>query len=226
LRSIPVFVTVFFLILSVSSLLVQAQQAQYSIPIHPIKLGFTVGIVIPAEPAWAHQSVLDAMGIWNQAQEWFTQTYYPNGKTYHFIESEAGGVHVIFEYLNDQCGTTGSDVKLRLSNAKNETRSPLTVTICGLHEFGHLLGLEHTAVSKDLMNGQLLWIPSYPSTLDLYAVHVISAGVTSRRTVALPSGIPYMTVPEEALPEFPLSSELIVSVVLLLAFALVKRRRF
>jgi hypothetical protein len=227
LRSIPVFVFVLFLVASVGVLATTQAATQYTIPVHPIKLGSQVGVAIPAEPAWAHQAVLDAMGIWNQAQEWFKQSYFPNGSTFNFTESPSGVTHVIFQYLVDAyCGSTGYDVRLALTNGDNQTLSPLEVRTCALHEFGHLLGLEHTQVPYDLMNAQVLWIGNSPSTLDLYALHIASEGLTSRKIVALPSSIPYMTVPEEALPEFPIASEIIATLALVLAFALLKRRRF
>jgi hypothetical protein len=223
LRSIPVLFLFLFLVLSASSLVnVHGQvQTQYSIPVHPAQVGFNVDIQIPSQPAWAHQAVLDAMGIWNQAQTWFKETYYPTGRAYKFAESPSGNIHVIFEYLVDSyCGSTGDDIRLVLSNGKNETQSPAVVTSCALHEFGHLLGLEHTKVSRDLMSTDPWSPPSYPSTLDLYAVHMQCEGlVTVRKTVYLPNDIPYMTVPEEAVPEFDNGLViLVVSAFLLIAF--------
>ena len=67
------------------------------------------------------------------------------------------------------------------------------------HELGHALGLDHTAFSAtDLMNH----VPKvmFPSTLNLYAVYLLSQSVNDRdlpqQPVTLPSNIPYVTLSE------------------------------
>jgi hypothetical protein len=213
MHKFPLFVTVLFLVLSASSLTHVHAQTEYYIPVYT-QLGVAsgrVGVVIPADPKWAHDAVLDALGIWNQAQVWFKETYFPTGQTYDFTESSTG---IQVQYLYGVCGGCGSMrlnytsqalfVQVGITDENKNTNSPLTVTTTAEHELGHALGLKHTEVEGDLMypvgTANLLYVPS---TLDLYALHVLATGLNVKNVIVLPSDIPYMTPPEEALPEFP-----------------------
>jgi hypothetical protein len=190
-----------------------------------------VGVVIPGNPKWAHDAVLEALGIWNQAQLWFLGEYLNHtGKIYNLTESSSG---IRVEYLYQTCCSStypynagGALVKIAITNENNETYSALTVTTIAAHELGHALGLNHAKVEVDLMNPQVP-IPSLPSTLDLYALSKLAGGFFAQyanTVVTLPSSIPYMTVPEEALPEFPNGIFLLLSVLFVVGVACRLRR--
>jgi len=174
-------------------------QEQYTIPVTWRLPPGQVKIVVPATPRWAHDAVLDAMRIWNEGQLWFKEKYFKTGEVYTFSES-ASGVEVRFVY-RDQGSTgvvletpAGRMISLRLTDSNNNTISRDVIASCSAHELGHILGLGHTSVHLDLMWG--LVVPGVPSTLDLYAVHMLAGGLKERVIVALPSGIPYVSVPE------------------------------
>jgi hypothetical protein len=69
-----------------------------------------------------------------------------------------------------------------------------------MHELGHALGLKHTGAAKDLMyeSADLWKSPAssvYPSTLDLYAVSVLTNSRSLPGKVTLPDNIPYELYP-------------------------------
>jgi len=110
----------------------------------------------------------------------------------------------------------GREVSLRLTDSFDNMISSPVVTSCAAHELGHILGLGHPPVELDLMSA--LVVPAAPSTLDLYAVHLLAGGLKERTIVTLPSDIAYVAVPE--------FSDLTVTVAaVLVSLAVVVRRR-
>ncbi len=201
---IPGSAVLFLLFLSAGSMALKVEvnaQAQYTIPVRWELAPGQVKIAVPATPKWAHDAVLDAMRIWNEGQLWFKEKYFKTGEVYTFIES-ASGIEVRFVY-RDQSTTgavletpKGRVISLRLTDSNNNTISDAVLASCTAHELGHILGLGHTSVHLDLMGA--LVIPGTPSTLDLYAAHLLAGGFKERAMVTLPSNIPYVAVPEYA----------------------------
>ena len=216
-----------FLLLLLATLLPIAQAdatAQtYTIPLFGARWNiYTITVSIPKEPWWAHQGVLDAMTIWNQSQAWFINTYYPNSRAYDFVEQEKGKVTIVFVTKPIIFGNTLAAGYTQNVNSKDNVILKSTITIdittqassryhvevVAAHEIGHALGLDHTHVAGDLME---LWsvilygVMQIPSTLDLYAVHLLAENkMPKNKTVILPSEIPYKNA-EQVIPEFSVS---------------------
>ena len=198
---IPISVALLLLFLSAKNMAptVEADaQTQYTIPVNWQLPPGQVNIAVPATPEWAHDAVLDALRIWNEAQLWVKEKIFKTGEVYMFSES-ASGTEVRFVYRDQSgCGAVldtpkGRVISLRLMDSFNKTISPVVVTSCAAHELGHILGVGHTSVHLDLMSG--LVIPAAPSTLDLYAVHLLAGGLKERTIVTLPSDITYARAP-------------------------------
>jgi len=192
-------------------------QATYTIPLEEASWWTNrINVQIPSSPSWAHNCVVPALKTWNQAQTWFRDTYYPTGSVYTLIESQNTNPDVTVNFtvslVNGQYRgqtfytTTGnyfdSGVKVTIS-LKSDTC--IVVTIIAIHEFGHVLGLDHATYPEDLMYVHAI-TASGPSTLDLYAVHMVAQHQVSS-SVTLPLNIPYTT--EIPTPEFPSSLVLI-----------------
>jgi hypothetical protein len=109
------------------------------------------------------------------------------------------------EEFHDQQGVfakvaVGISIDLAWKDGKNLTDSELRTL--ATHELGHALGLDHTTFStSDLMDH----VPSvmFPSTLNLYAVYLLSmvANINDlpQQPVTLPGIIPYTTVSQDEL---------------------------
>jgi hypothetical protein len=188
-----------------------AAQTQYTIPLGESRWNqYELAFKVPTSPKWAHQVVLAAMDLWNQAQEWFKDTYYPNGQVYHLSESQSSKNLIVFDHVfnPDYSGTTNgtrsrkttteSEIVLVLVYADGSPLPPDILLGVAVHEFGHVLSLGHTSVANDLMCTRELYQCTdnngVPSTLDLYAVHVVAGGELPR-SVTLPANIAYMSAP-------------------------------
>lgn len=208
----------------------------YTIPLNGRWAKYELGVKIPTEPAWAHDAVVYALQIWNEAQEWFGQKYFPDGNMYRFLPSVSGQVAFTFlkAYNEYYSGFTqvrkdssnmyvSAAVRVVLVYQDGDYIEPNLITTIATHELGHVLGLGHTQVQTDLMYVGPGWQDTRkntPSTLDLYGIHMLASG-RHPQSVTLPSGIPYATA-EIAIPEF--SSVLGLFVVLLVATCVVFRR--
>jgi len=194
-------------------LVAQVYANSYQIPLRGSGYpSLRVSVEVPH--GWAADSVRQAMQIWNEAQIWFAKTYFPNGKVYTFTESGTQYVHVIWVpynpvfggraesncMANDVEGVAGVSctVSLVLTYSNGTNMTPALILHGALHEFGHVLGLGHPDldIPDELMNPKRDSNALTPSTLDLYAVHLLAntIGKTSSLAgvvVTLPANIPY-----------------------------------
>jgi hypothetical protein len=191
----------------------------------------TVGVQVPTNPDWLREAVQYSITEWNTAQEWFASKYFPGSPTYHLTTTspvvtfqvvdpnQLSGNHPALAY--PYCSGARL-VKVRivvssgLGNFVNLTLSSVigqTVT----HEVGHALGLGHPAIPYDLMCGEdCVNAPSIPSTLDLYALHLLASNsIGSSLAVTLPSNIPYaIAFSNVPIAEFPTDSIVLICALL------------
>jgi hypothetical protein len=203
----------------------------------------TITVKIPQSPEKAHEAVVWGMLVWNLAQVWFAQKYYPDSPTYTLVESNTTAlVQVAFAKpgyaINcggvwaDGCtwyhNGVGTQVEIvAQSNPDGSVDSQPGIQYIAEHEFGHVFGLQSTTLRSDLEwpNRTAIYsengiLQISPSTLDLYAVHfLISSTGRVPASVALPSSIPYIMWPVQPVPEF--SAGFIVLICALLSACLV-----
>ena len=198
-----------------------------------------VNVKIPTDPSWAHDAAVEAMEIWNRAQEWFVKEYFPNEQRIYTLQeaqkSEPYRIMVTYENQtnSDYSGLTSYyqsyvEIKIVLISREGYHCSRSGVVCIATHEFGHALGLDdiklptsNLNLTRDLMNGTIR-CPKLPSTLDLYGVYVLTSG-RQFQSVTLPSNIPYEVVPESAVPEFPYIS-VVLMITTFVCVALLRRR--
>ena len=212
----------FYLVILLSIVLLMAPfvqarpQSQYWIPTFgaswPSRL---IYVKVPSQPAIAHDLVVKAITIWDQAQSWFKATYFPNGKTYTFVIGNEHS-HVLVEFtdywtVSNYCSSSPLGVDgctdIRWDDSSNITRAVVyldtsLLTYQGpnydplflvLHEFRHALGLTDypSSLSCPFQDLLCMYYPNeYPSTLDLYALHQLAGG-NRESDVILPSTVPY-----------------------------------
>ena len=175
-----------------------AYATTYTIPVVGRWSALQVGLQIPSTPTWAHDLVLNASQVWNMAQLWFTQNYFPGGKVYTFVDSPAGNATVTFgmpteyasiavgwtQYILDQSLTIiGAHTFLdgAVFNAGQEQNA--TALEYGfrlaLHELGRVLGLGSLVDGLDVMDpiGTTSHARDPPiiSLIDLFALHVLAS---------------------------------------------------
>ncbi|MGA3109119.1 MAG: hypothetical protein ABSD99_06635 [Candidatus Bathyarchaeia archaeon] len=182
---------------------------QYAIPINGREQALVIGLQIQATPTWAHDVVLNASLVWNQAQVWYQQTSSSKGPVYIFVEAKNGSATVNFNmpqaYSKIAVGWTNFkwapssriiiastqtflDPKVFNSSQENNATARQIAFWLALHELGRVLGLGSVLDSHDIMDP--LWTPNrvFPmiSILDIYALHILASGIAPT-FVTLPS---------------------------------------
>jgi len=175
-----------------------AYACAYSIPVVGRWSALQIGLDIPSTPTWARALVLKAARVWNQAQVWFQQNYFPDGSLYTFVTSASGNVTVSFtmpvayasiavgwtQYVLDGPSTIlGAHVFLD-GNIFNALEEPnITGQKYGfrlaLHELGRVLGLGSLIDELDIMNPietvSLASEAPLISLIDLFALHILAS---------------------------------------------------
>jgi hypothetical protein len=188
---------------------VQAQT--YSQPVLGVswnRHGISVGV--PTSPSWAPPAINTAIDDWNNAQLWFIHTYFPDQTSAQFLlmgNQKSSQSQVAILYVTDLgqywTGITETPVSGTISNETilvvlSRVQTPKDLLQVIEHELGHVLGLDHTQLSSDLMyvaqDAYTGGEPSHPSTLNLYAIYLLGLGCnfSAGETVTLPSQIPYV----------------------------------
>jgi hypothetical protein len=178
--------------------------------------GLTIGIQIPQEPKWAHDVVLNATIVWNEAQKWY-QHDAQDGQVYRFYESRTGNVTVSFNVPAAYSGFPGFteyqfapfsksiisaeiflDQSVFSPSQENNSTAQQYAFRLALHELGHVLGLGHVTelTGNDVMDPRVAFLAtqqSLISTLDLYAIHTLALGIVPL-FIFLPSSVGYQLI--------------------------------
>lgn len=186
----------------------------FSWPTHNIPIN------VEASTPNATGALSKAIRTWNLAQQWFISTYMAGvGKPFVFYETKSTFDSMVTVAFN-QTQTTADlgvtnwqafhdkqgnfqrvtvNISIDLTRNDGQVLSDSELQTLATHELGHALGLDHTIFSTmDLMNH----VPNltYPSTLNLYAIYLLSQSANDKdlpqQPVSLPSNIPYMTLSE------------------------------
>ena len=216
--------------------LVHADAGPYLIPLEGSRWNRSViSVHVAGGKEWQRNQTYQAIQIWNQAQLSFARKYFPNSSVYTFEVGDSSA-QVQVRLLNSTAvvGTIQAWTDYRALNGTMESASvkigaktsPLAVLLLSLHELGHVLGIGHVSCCKrDLMDPYPVTNSAWPTptTLDLYAVHVLSSGDPSLSFVVLPNKIPYEPMPSEvALPE---SANLLIMLTAVSGVLLMRRRK-
>jgi len=198
--------------------LLHADSGPYLIPLEgPRWNSRTIHVHVSGGQDWQQNQTYLAMRIWNQAQLWFAREYFPNSSVYTFeVGDSSAPVQVRLLNSSIVIGSIQGWTDYHAQNGIMESatvvigarNSPQAVLILSVHELGHVLGLSHVSCcEKDLMNAYP--VPDsaspLPTTLDLYAVHILASSERVPNQVLLPKKIPYGSMPssELTLPEMP-----------------------
>jgi len=193
-----------------SSLEIGDTQAQ-SIPILGVYPNHLVGLNIPPTPKWAHDIILNASQVWNEAQLEFQKQY--GGEVYRFVEASCcvnveyatlpsgvmGFTTVAYSQLPSDAvlGGVFSSVTVLLPPdifGVAEPKDVMVAFLIVLHELGHVLGLNELVGTHDAMDMFIWENQGRISTLDLFAVtHLASLrnGVLPALFIQLPNTIHY-----------------------------------
>lgn len=184
---------------------------QYSIPTNGRYTTSIIGLQIQSTPKWAHDVVLDAAVVWNQAQVWYLQGSSSKGAVYTFVETNDGSATVNFNMPSAYSGIavgwtdykfapaskiiiistqTFLDPKVFTSSQENNATARQYAFWLALHELGRVLGLGSVLDSQDIMDP--LWtvnrLTPMISMLNLYALCVLASG-NAPNFVMLPIGM-------------------------------------
>jgi len=171
----------------------------------------------PEGPEFARRATERAMELWNRAQDWFlaNYSYMLNNRPipYKFYLTSSPGAKSISVYFRpytnpDTLGVTRGtppyvDITIFLVTGDGKPITELAVQNIALKELGRALGMGDASLQRDPMYGYSLPIENMtlvPSTLDLYALYVISSGLSktymgTEYVLTLPSHIPYEMPP-------------------------------
>jgi hypothetical protein len=176
----------------------------------------TINVSVPNAPKWAHDAVVDVLRTWVQTQLWFAQNYFPSGQTYNLAISshgnDSGTTQVFVQFIDANASYVGKANVVYLTKSRTITSAtailpqsyagqPLDAsyapwfTKLAIRVFGHILGLDWVGFCDVMQQGDgASCSANMPSTLDLYAVHILAQGSVPNN-VTLPSAIPYQTMP-------------------------------
>lgn len=212
---------ILLLILCLITVLPIVQAAsERSIPVNGRYSTLAIGVRIQQEPRWAHDVVLDAMLVWNQAQEWYAYDQnFHDGPIFQLFESSIGNVTVCFRiptsYSRFAMGWTeykfASSSKTSIISAQvflaekifsaaqeNNSTARQYAFRLALHELGRVLGLGSIIDGKDIMDprdpSHLMTQQSLISTLDLHAIHALASGDDIHHFIFLPSSVTYRLI--------------------------------
>ena len=150
---------------------------EYSIPINGQYPALVIGLRIQTTPQWAHDIVLNASLVWNQAQVWYQQTNSSTGAVYTFVEAGNGSATVSFSMPQAYSGIavgwtnykfaplsrviisrviivstqTFLDPNVFNSSQENNATTRQSAFWLALHELGRVLGLGSVLDGHDIM---------------------------------------------------------------------------
>jgi hypothetical protein len=158
------------------------------------------------------RQVLFALRVWWAAQNWFIDSF--TGRAgipwlpYLTDRPDEGAISVSFfigqgvdfggRAITEGTGEEFTKARVQINLPPDRAGNPddLFVESVILHELGHAIGLGHTQIEGDAMNGAIDTSPrnyGLPSTLDLYALYTLSQTQPGQlgNAICLPSDVGY-----------------------------------